>query len=82
MGEHRRRKHNTVAKIKRSRDKMKTDTDKYGQMKKKGNKMNVKIKKNKKRNDIAMLKEMRRQKRKQQRRYRAKRKVKSYENNE
>ena len=52
---------------------MKTDTDKYEQMKKKGNKMNVKIKKN----DIAMLKEMRRQKREQQRRYRAKKSPKT-----
>ena len=51
---------------------MKTDTDKYEQMKKKGNKKNVKIKE--KKNDIAKLKEMRRQKREhvQQRRYRAK----------
>ena len=34
---------------------MKIDTDKYEQMKKKGNKINVK----KKKNDIAKLKEMR-----------------------
>ena len=38
---------NIVAKIKRYRDKMKTDTDKYEQMKKKGNKKNVKIKEKK-----------------------------------
>ena len=40
---------------------MKTDTDKYEQMKMKGNKKNMKIKE-KKKNDIAMLKEMRRKK--------------------
>ena len=39
-------------------------------MKKKGNKKNVKIKE--KKNDIAMLKEMRRQNKREQRRYRAK----------
>ena len=65
---------NTVAKIKRYRDKMKTDTDKYEQMKKKGNKKNVKIKE--KKNDKSMLKEMRRQKREQQRSYRTKQKAK------
>ena len=48
-----------VAKIKRYRDKMKPDTDKYEQMKKKGNKNNMKIKEGKK-NDIAMPKEMKR----------------------
>jgi hypothetical protein len=45
---------------------MKPDTDKYEQMKKKGNQKNVKIKERKK-NDIAMLKEMKRQNREQQR---------------
>ena len=50
---------------------MKPDTDKYEQMQKKGNKKNVKIKERKK-NDIAMLKVMKRQNREQQRRYRAK----------
>jgi hypothetical protein len=53
---------------------MKTDTDKYEKMKKKGNKMNLKIKK---KNDIAMLEEMWRQKREQQRRYRAKKNPKT-----
>ena len=57
---------NIVAKIKRQRDKMKPDTDKYEQMKKKGNQKNVKIKERKK-NDIAMPKEMKRQNREQQR---------------
>ena len=38
---------------------MKPDTDKYEQMKKKGNQKNVKIKERKK-NDIAMPKEMKR----------------------
>ena len=52
---------------------MKTDTNKYEQMKKKGNKMNLKIKK---KNDIAKLEEMR-QKREQQRRYRAKKSPKT-----
>ena len=65
-----------VAKIKRYRDKMKTDTDRYEQMKMKGNKKNMK----KKKNDIAMLKEMRRKKREQQRRYRAKQKQTNIEN--
>ena len=55
-----------VAKIKRYRDKMKPNTDKYEQMKKKGNKNNMKIKERKK-NDIAMPKEMKRQNREQQR---------------
>jgi hypothetical protein len=45
---------------------MKPDTDKYEQMKKKGNKNNMKIKERKK-NDIAMLKEVKRQKKEQQR---------------
>jgi hypothetical protein len=36
-----------VTKIKRYRDKMKTDTDKYEQMKMKGNKKNMKIKEKK-----------------------------------
>ena len=53
---------------------MKPDTDKYEQMKKKGNQKDVKIKERKK-NDIAMLEEIRRQKR-EQRRYRAKQKTK------
>ena len=44
-----------VAIIKRYRDKMKPDTDKCEQMKKKGNKNNMKIKERKK-NDIAMPK--------------------------
>jgi uncharacterized membrane protein (DUF106 family) len=38
---------------------MKTDTDKYEQIKKKGNEKNVKIRE--KKNDIAKLKEMRRE---------------------
>ena len=50
---------------------MKPDTDKYEQTKKKGNQKDVKIKERKK-NDIAMLKDMRKQKGEQQRRYRAK----------
>jgi hypothetical protein len=45
---------------------MKPDTDKYEQMKKKGNKINMKIKERKE-NDIAMAKEMKRQNREQQR---------------
>ena len=57
---------NIVDKIKRQRDKMKPDTNKYEQMKKKGNQKNVKIKERKK-NDIAMPKEMKRQNREQQR---------------
>ncbi len=65
--------------MKRYRDKMKTDTDKYEQMKKKGNKKNVKIKE--KKNDIAMLKEMRRQKRDKKRRYRAKKSPKTKQKN-
>ena len=48
-----------VAIIKRYRNKMKPDTDKYEQMKKKGNKNNMKIKERKK-NDIAMPKERKR----------------------
>ena len=44
-----------VAIIKRYRNKMKPDTDKYEQMKKKGKKNNMKIKERKK-NDIAMPK--------------------------
>jgi hypothetical protein len=50
---------------------MKTDTDKYKQMKKKGSKMNVKIKKN----DIAKLKEMRRQKRDKKKKIQSKKKA-------
>jgi hypothetical protein len=48
------------AKSKDIETKWKPETDKYEQMKKKGNKMNVKIKK---KNDIAMLKVMRQKKR-------------------
>jgi len=68
-----------VAKIKRYRDKMKPNTDKYEQMKKKGNKNNMKIKERKK-NDIAMPKEMKRQNREQQRWYRAKQKARKNKN--
>ena len=52
---------------------MKTDTDIYEQMQKKEYKKNVKSKE--KKHDIAMLKEMRRQKGELQRRYRAKQKT-------
>ena len=59
---------------------MKPDTDKYEQMKKKGNKINMKIKERKE-NDIAMPKEMKRQNREQQRWYRAKQKAKKIKQN-